>query len=204
MLVNQIYQGGIRGLLDYDATIFDGMNLPEGIELQSVVDHIIYKYGDAPLAVPDPAVVKYYITAWSARRLPLWERFKTAIEQEYNPLENYDRTEKTTDYFTHGHKIVTNDDFTHGLNTENQLSADNASTYQPDRKAINSGKDQRDFDETHSGQDKRDYDSHIHGNIGVTTSQQMLTSELDLIPRLDILDMITEDWHQEFNLMMYN
>lgn len=180
MLVNQIYQGGIKALLAYDGTIFDGMSLPDGIELQSVVDHIIYKYGDAPLAVPDPAVVKYYITAWSARRLSLWERFKTAIELEYNPLENYDRNE---DYTV---------EFKPGTSYEQQLSADNATTYQPDRKTIGSGTDTT----TNKG--------HTHGNIGVTTSQQMLTSELDLIPRLDILDMIAEDWHQEFNLMMYN
>ena len=204
MFVNELYQGGIRALLDWDNTLFDNMSLPEDVSLEDVVDHIIFKYGDAPLFSPDPAVMKYYITKWSARRLSQWIRFKNAIEEEYNPLENYDRTEETTDYLTHGHKVVTNDDLTHGLTTEGQISADNVSTYQPDSKAINSGKDQRDLDETHSGQDKRDYDSHIHGNIGVTTSQQMLTSELELIPMLDLLDFIADDFHSEFNIMIYN
>lgn len=204
MFVNELYQGGIRALLDWDNTLFDNMSLPDDVALDDVVDHIIFKYGDAPLFSPDPAVMKYYITKWSARRLPQWVRFKNAIEEEYNPLENYDRTEETTDYFTHGHKVVTNDDLTHGLTTEGQISADNASTYQPDSKAINSGKDQRDLDETHSGQDKRDYNSHIHGNIGVTTSQQMLTSELEVIPKLDLLDFIADDFHSEFNIMIYN
>lgn len=228
MFVNELYQGGIRALLDWDNTLFDNMSLPEDVSLEDVVDHIIFKYGDAPLFSPDPAVMKYYITKWSARRLSQWVRFKNAIEEEYNPLENYDRTEETTDYLTHGHKIVTNDDLkhgetittdddlTHGHTLENQISADNASTYQPDAKSINSGIDQRDIseghsgtderdlDETHSGQDKRDYNSHIHGNIGVTTSQQMLQSELDLIPRLDLLDFIADDFHSEFNIMIYN
>lgn len=204
MFVNELYQGGIRALLDWDNTLFDNMSLPDDVSLEDVVDHIIFKYGDAPLFSPDPAVMKYYITKWSARRLSQWVRFKNAIEEEYNPLENYDRTEETTDYLTHGHKVVTNDDLTHGLTTEGQISADNASTYQPDSKAINSGKDQRDLDETHSGQDKRDYNSHIHGNIGVTTSQQMLTSELELIPKLDLLDFIADDFHSEFNIMIYN
>lgn len=204
MFVNELYQGGIRALLDWDNTLFDNMSLPDDVALADVVDHIIFKYGDAPLFSPDPAVMKYYITKWSARRLPQWVRFKNAIEEEYNPLENYDRTEETTDYFTHGHKVVTNDDLTHGLTTEGQISADNVSTYQPDSKAINSGKDQRDLDETHSGQDKRDYNSHIHGNIGITSNQQMLSSELDIIPRLDLLDFIADDFHSEFNIMIYN
>lgn len=180
MLVNQIYQGGIRALLSCDSTIFDNMTLPEGVELQTLVDHIIFKYGDAPLAVPDPAVMKYYVTTWSAERLPLWNRYKTAVEAEYNPLENYDRNEKSTN------------DYTPGSTREMQISADNASTYQPDAKEIN------------SGNDKNVYDSHIHGNIGVTTSQQMLAAELDIIPRLDLIDLIADDWHQQFNLLIYN
>lgn len=180
MLVNQIYQGGIRALIAYDSTIFDNMTLPEGVELQSLVDHILFKYGDAPLAVPDPAVMKYYVTIWSAERLPLWNRYKAAVEAEYNPLENYDRTE------------LSKNDYTPGSTREMQISADNASTYQPDAKEIN------------SGVDKNVYDSHIHGNIGVTTSQQMLAAELDIIPRLDLIDLIADDWHQEFNLLIYN
>ena len=47
------------------------------------------------------------------------------------------------------------------------------------------------------------YDSRIHGNIGVTTSQQMLQSELDLIPKLSLIDYITDDFHIEFCLGIY-
>ena len=233
MFVNQIYQGGVRALLAYDNTLFDNFMAPtdpEGspVDLDLIINRILYKYGDAPLFTPDPAVMKFYIGEWSGRRQPLWNRFYKAVLEEYDPLSNYDRTEKTTDYLTHGHKVVTNDDLTHGhkvvtnddltagTSVENQISADNASTYQPDNKAINSGKDERDIDETHSGKDerdldethsgtdKRDYDSHVYGNIGVTTSQQMLQSELDIIPELDLVEFVADDFHSEFNLMMYN
>lgn len=186
MFVNELYHGGIRALLDYDNTLFDNMTLPtdeDGTAVTTkddIVDTIVFKFGDAPLFCPDPAVMKYYIAKWSARRQPQWNRFYAAITTEYNPLENYDRHEKT------------DEDFTHGLTRESQISADNSGTYQPSDKAINSGKDQR------------DYESHIHGNIGTLTSQTMLESELNLIPRLDLLAFIAEDFHQEFNLMMYN
>ena len=209
MFYNVMYQGGIRALIDYDPTIFDNFEPPEdpdGNELdpQLIIDHIIYKYGDAPLATPDPAVIKYYIGQWSTRRKPLWDRFYRAILAEYNPLENYDRTEKTTDYLTHGHTVTTDDDLTNGLTVENTIAADNSSTYQPDSKSAHTGIDQRDISEKHTGIDKRDYDSHVYGNIGVTTSQQMLESEIDLIPRLDLCDFIANDFHEEFNLMVYN
>lgn len=167
MFVNQLYHGGIRALLDADGTIFDGMSLPEDISLTDVVDRIIFKYGDTPVFVPDPNVMKYYITSWSDRHLALWNRYKDAIETQYNPLENYDRYEK-------------------GTNTvERTISADNSTTYQPDNK------------ETFTP------DLHTYGNIGVTTSQQMLNQELDVIPRLDLIDYIADDFKTEFCLYIY-
>ena len=233
MFVNQIYQGGIRALLAYDNTLFDNFTTPtdpEGtpVDLDLIINRILYKYGDAPLFTPDPAVMKFYIGQWSERRQPLWNRFYKAILEEYDPLSNYNRTEKTTDYLTHGHTVTTDDDLTHGetvttdddltngLTVENTIAADNASTYQPDSKSTNSGTDcrdisevhtgtdQRDISEKHTGIDKRDYDSYVFGNIGVTTSQQMLRSELNIIPELDLVEFIADDFHSEFNLMMYN
>ena len=80
MLVNEMHQGGISALLAYDDTIFDDMVLPTGLTIKEVVDNIVYKYGDTPLAHPDPEVMKYYIPVWSARKLASWNRYKKAIE----------------------------------------------------------------------------------------------------------------------------
>ena len=209
MLVNQIYQGGIRALLDYDNTVFDNFVSPEdpdgvAVDAQLIIDNIIYKYGDAPLFTPDPAVMKYYIGVWSTKRKPLWDRFYRAILEEYDPLHNYDRNEKITDELTHGHTVTTDDDLTGGLTIENQISADNAGTYQPDSKSINGGKDERDITEKHTGKDTHIITTQTYGNIGVTTSQQMLKAEIDLLPALDIINYIADDFHEEFNLMMYN
>lgn len=180
MFVNELYQGGIRALLDYDNTIFNDMVLPSGIARQDVIDHIIFKYGDAPLFCPDPAVMKYYFKSWSTRRLDLWDRMKKLIESQYDPLENYDRREKYKREYTHGHTV------------EGLISADNSSAYQPDNKAVNAGKD------------IAEEDNRIHGNIGTVTAQQMFHEEYDVIPMTDLIDYIADDWHQEFNLMMYN
>lgn len=199
MLFNELHQGGIRALLDYDNTIFDNMVLPDDVELADVADHIIMKYGDAPLFSPDPSVVKYYIGRWSARRLPLWERYKAAIEADYDPIENYNRIEDTTHTTTPAVKYTTETE--PGSTVERFISADNSSTYVPDNKETGSGKDT--VTQSTTGYDTFGIDSTIHGNIGVTTSQQMLTSELDLIPRLDLIDYIADDWHSEFNLMIY-
>ena len=203
MLVNELCQGGIRAILAYDRTVFDDMALPEGIDQQEVVDHILFKYGNTPLFSPDPAVMKYYIQRWSNHRLTQWERFKKAIEAEYNPIENYDRTEEHKDSFKHGHNVSTDDDITNKSTIENLISADDAQDYQPDAKGLQDSKNSRDISEKHSGTDERTINSRIHGNIGVTTSQQMLESELDLIPRLDVVDYIADDFKNEFCLYIY-
>ena len=275
MFVNELHSGGIRAILEADSTVFDNMVVPTGIDLSDTVDHILYKYGDTPLFSPDPSILKYYIGKWSARRLPLWERFLAAVTEDYDPLENYNRSETIKDKFTHGHVVTTDDDLTHGhtittdddlthgetvttdddithgetvttdddllhgLQVENLISADNANLYQPDNKGINSGTDQRDISEAHTGTDERDVteehtgtderditeehtgtderdisEKHTgtdmreltnttRGNIGVTTSQQMLNQELDLIPRLDVIEFIADDFKDEFCLLVY-
>lgn len=167
MFVNQLYSGGIRALFDYDNTIFENIELPDGIDARKVIDRIIFKYGDTPIFCPDPAVIKYYIKSWSGRRKSIWERFKEVIEAEYNPIENYDRYEK-------------------GVNTvENTISADNATTYQPDYKTIATP------------------DMHIHGNIGVTTAAHMQSEIMQLLPDFDVIDFIADDFKSEFCLYIY-
>lgn len=203
MFVNELHQGGINALLAYDSTIFDNMVLPSGISLDDVVNNIVLKYGNTPLFIPAPEIMKFYIERWSRKRLAQWNRFKAAIEKQYNPIENYNRTEERDTAFTHGHTIGSNSNSSYSDLTENKISADNSTGYQADRKSDNSGGNLTNLSETHSGEDKEKIISKISGNIGVTTSQQMLTSELDLIPRLNLIDYIADDFHDEFCLSIY-
>lgn len=53
---------------------------------------------------------------------------------------------------------------------------------------------------THTGTEG--YSSHIHGNIGVTTSQQMIESELEL-RKIDIYDDIAARFEREFLVQVY-
>ena len=284
MLINQMQPFGVRGLLSYDNTLFDNMVVPTGIALADVVDHILFKYGNAPLFSPDPDTVKFYIGRWSARRLPLWTRYLDAILEDYDPLLNYDRTEQGSR--SQGHKITntgtqdidmtgtvdldktgtmdldktgtvdldkTGDDTLEYMGsvkieqddtTTTDTSAFNSGSYDPEKQVILDGEQNTSFtgrkdkttyntnDETtyntndqttyntndqttyNTNQQRTDdlteqhtqnesYNNHVFGNIGVTTSQQMLNQELDLIPRLDLIDYIADDWHAEFCLQMY-
>lgn len=215
MLFNELHHGGIRALLDWDDTLFDGMVLPDDINdddtKKLIVDDIILRHGDTPLFIPEPTVMKYYITSWSTRMLPIFTRMYAACTAEYNPIENYDRTEDrsetTKDTMGNTRTLNTSTSTTGTNTTEDSVSAENVTTFSPDTKSVQTPN----LNEADTGTigDSGNYNgsltikSNIHGNIGVTTSQQMLESELQLVPKLDIIRIISDSWAAEFCLAVY-
>lgn len=104
--------------------------------------------------------------------------------------------------------------------TENKVSAFDSSSYQPkdltesesesSTKADTTGKDSRaitdetGIDRTTDGTDSRNniHKGHLYGNIGVTTSQQMLQSEIE-VAMFNLYDNITDVFLREFTIPIY-
>lgn len=108
---------------------------------------------------------------------------------------------------------------------ETQVSAFDSSAYQPSQKVTGSRTNRQDVKDTdgkytdtttYGRQDKttygkvdtvthngtESYRSNIHGNIGVTTSQQMITAELEL-RKFDIYSDIAARFEREFIVQVY-
>ena len=233
MLFNELHQGGIRALLDWDPTLFDDMVLPEGLDDEDgvvrklITDDIILRHGDTPLFIPEPTVMKYYIQSWSLKMQPVFQRMWNACLAEYDPIENYNRNENatiskgntrtlnTTEGTGNTRTLNTSRGTTGTYTTENSVSAENVSTFEPDNKTVETPNtavadtgtitDQGAITNTGTIADQGAdvISSNIHGNIGVTTSQQMLESELALVPKLDIIRIISDSWAAEFCLAVY-
>ena len=215
------------GMYNYDNTLFDLLSLPEDINKQTLVDNILLRSGEFEVLYPDIDFLKYSIGAWSRKWQRTFDRWITALNLEYNPLENYDRQEDWTDNRdvsgtnseeTSGSDSGTTSSTTSGttgstttnkvsaydagdtLTTRDQteMSGTDSSTSSGNtsltRSGSLSGSHSLDDDLTHSGR--------IHGNIGVTTSQQMLQSELDL-GFWNIYEKITDLFLTEFVLPIY-
>lgn len=193
------------GMFNYDNTLFDAMILPDGIESDLVIDTILEKSGEFEILYPNLDFMKVKIGTWFQRHFRTFDKWNTALDIEYNPLENYDRNEdytdtgkanaKTTGSTTPAQQTVTD--------TKN-VSAYDSSTYQPAEQNTSSNVvnvSGSDSSETHSG-NSFEHHSRIHGNIGVTTSQQMLQSELD-IARFNIYENIADLFIEDFCLMIY-
>ena len=165
------------GLYNYDNTIFDLLNVPEGITKDTLVNNILLKSSEFEVLYPDPDFMKSAIGDFSNAWQPTFERWVNALALEYNPLENYDRKEDWTDT-RNGHNSGTTSGRTNSTTT-NKVSAydagDDLTTH--DQDTVVGADSSSSSGESHEG---AKHDGRVHGNIGVTTSQQMLMSELDL------------------------
>ena len=296
----------VLGLYNYDDTIFDNMAFPEAMtttEKTDTINNIILECAELEVLYTNPAFMKFAIQTWSRKELPTWVRVYNASVAEYDPIENYNRYEESTQ--------TTDMTRQHSGNDTRRMVIDQTEANRGTDTTTNSGKDTTqlsgsdgshtviDADEVHTGTDTTtntgsdvttnqiagfdsntlvDHDkstlahghgtsllhgesvatdtteditithgkkeelthglqtqlahghaidtdadntettthglkieddgdvtteSHIHGNIGVTTSQQMLESELEVAPKLNIINYITESFKKRFCLLVY-
>lgn len=214
-----------------DETILNGIILPEGLSLDILKNNIILECAELEVIYSAPSFFRWAVDCWAIKELPIWERMWNAIKTQYNPLENYNRTEtinetgthsKTDSYTDEMENAASNSGTTHSetedSNTSNhyvfgfndnaqvkQSSDDVSSTSETDGTSSNSGTETGEL--THSGSESGNNTlsrtSRVSGNIGVTTSQQMLTAELELDRKINMYDIIARDFRNRFCILMY-
>lgn len=181
----------ILGLYNYDTSIFENLVVPDGVDAATAINSICMDNADLEIMYPEPDTMKFLIGLWSTRMLPVWERVYKAITTEYNPLENYNRTE-TYNQIDTGESSAES-----GATSTNKVAGYNDTTLTDSGQTVDNS--------SGSGNSKLQSvrQSNVSGNIGVTTSQQMLNQELDVSERTDIYRYISESFKQRFCLMVY-
>ena len=217
----------ILGLYEAEPTLFDNMTLPEGMDKETVIDSILQDCMELEAVYTSPYAMKLMIGVWARRELPTFERVWKAEQAEYNPIENYDRHQTDTREIEHS-----GDDITTGQNTGSasgqaettttgQVSETNlhkyvafdAGTLQDQTQDIRTGNSTNSEQSattqnishklTHGEKVGETFTSYIHGNIGVTTSQQMLESELELAPKINTINYIVNSFKMRFCILVY-
>lgn len=182
------------GLNNYMAGIgkdlFGELQLPEAVDKDVLVNNILLKAGDFEVLYADAEFMKSQIGYWSKKWQRTFEKWVKALSVEYEPLENYDRIEDwtTTDTLVAKNKGTSD--------SEAKTSAYDSSEYQPN--SLSTSKTEADTDSTNTNIRT----GRAHGNIGVTTSQQMLQSELD-IATWNLYEHITDMFLTEFIIPIY-
>ena len=218
----------VLGLYQWDNTLFSLLTLPEGLDHDTLVDFILAECSDLEILYPNPEVLKGLIGVWSATQQYTWGKLYATMQLEYNPIDNYDRTETRTlasqaagNSTDGGTDTVTSadtgSDSTTGSSTNlNQVKAfDTAANTFTDREkdtVNNSGSTTYGKTNTnttrygHTNNNtyaKNDTEQNrAHGNIGVTTTQQMIEQERETA-KFNIFQVILDEFKQRFCVLVY-
>lgn len=200
----------IVGIYNYDNTIFDLLSLPVAADKQLCIETILMKNAELPVVYSSPQYLKNIIGIWSRGSSYKWQTLWDSTQQEYNPIENYDRMEEWQE--TEGESRQINDEVT-ATNT-----ATGKAQQQDKVKGFESGAltDKRQMDSTEeTAVDSKTNTNGIvesdrtgtrsgraHGNIGVTTTQQMLEQERK-IADFSFYEMVAQSFKETFCVMVY-
>lgn len=219
----------VEGLYNYDDTLFDGFNVPDGLVKQIAIDTILMRTRELEILYTDLNYMKTRITIWSNKYQINWKKLYDTTVLEYNPIENYDRMEDWTDTddetstsardntrnTTNTVKSTSTNEIMNSVNVTDQNTAFNAGLADH-AKQITDGDttENGSITNTETGKDTENENvnggrtgrhtktGRAHGNIGVTTSQQMIQSERDLVI-FNLYDVIAESFIENFCLMVY-
>lgn len=225
-------QGIERFLDSHDEQgLFDMISLPVGINKDDLVITIFRMCQDLELVNSDPWSLQLEVKSWFATHYDSFDRWVKALAMEYNPLENYDRQETWRDDRTFqnnntasesGGGTSGNTQETKNVRTdynshnETTKAAFNSESYQNYEKVSHGGNDTvngKVIDDGRStfhsstngntnGTDANAHTGRVHGNVGVTTSQMMLESEIKL-RYFNIYNAIAELFKEDFCILIY-
>ena len=232
----------IRGLYIVNETLFSDMVMPDGMDASDrdiIVDNILNEYAELEVIYPDPVFMKDAIGKWSRKEVPTWQRIFNAAKADYNPIENYNRTEESEETGsssgkeTHSGKDTSTTDSRSnlaGMDKDANSGSDSLTTNRAafdSNSLVTTGTDTtqhghiltKSLNETttesgtasvnhgeiidNSGNNNLVRRSHIAGNIGVTTSQQMLEQEIIVSAKLNVYNYIMNSFKDSFCLEVY-
>lgn len=217
----------IYGLNNYMTSVqddlFSGLTLPTGITRDVVIKNILKESADFETLYSDPYFLQELITNWSAKWYDTFEKWYNALQIEYEPLYNFDRYEEWEDVGTSastntGTGNVSNKSKTEETPSGKMIQKHFVTPYESNVQTLQ-GSDETSYENykdttetnttsgtstsnTGTGNTTGKHKGHLWGNIGVTTSQQMLEAELE-IATWNLVQHITDIFMKEFCIMVY-
>jgi hypothetical protein len=217
---------GMINPFDQAQTVFDLLELPTSVDRESCINNIMMRCGDFEMTYPNFGFMREAVGVWSKKYQSTFEKWASVLATEYNPLENYNRVENGTRHGV-GEETQRNElnvnSYSNTEYDETTGSSQNEHSVVPFNKTVNADNDYINVDkdvasmQSKTGmargsytydnrslekEDGEQYASTVSGNIGVTTSQQMLESELK-IREWNLYDHIADLFVTEFCIAIY-
>lgn len=191
-------------------SLFEYLELPEGIDRDLAIDTILLKGAEFEVLYASADYMKFAIGVWSKKWDRTFTKWNDALNITYNPLENYDRYEDSQDSTTSSNDSAgKSNNATSSRNDDtsiNRISAFDSPNFENDTEtsmdSVGTTDSKSDFQNFGSESSNAIHSARLHGNIGVTTSQQMLQSELD-IAKWNLYEQIADVFLSEFIIPIY-
>lgn len=216
-----------QNLLDYckyvEIDVFEDCTVPEPFDIELVKNNIMKRCGLLRPIYAEPEVFQALCKMWFDSNQWNFEHLAKIVEAEYSPIENvYESDHQKTEHSgtdervlggTDSETLSGTDSVTDGSATEHTVAGYNSGNYSPSSKDQNSG----DIDTNYGKKTDFDYGKtddfthgHIeeftrlrHGNIGVTTNNQLITEEYEMLEKFNPYDWIAAKFERENFLQLY-
>lgn len=214
----------IMGMCNHsgESYIFDELEVPEGIDVIDVVDNILLQCAELEIIYPEPGTLRKAIGVWSRANKITWNKLYYTMTVDYNPIWNVDAdiTENNTADRTIGRSVNLQDresiDMTNtqtpNLVDTKSVKGFNSDTWAESERDVKTGtlteRQTGSDDITHTGTETTNDDAvgstviRRTGNIGVTTTQQMIEQERN-VAQFNLIEFITQSFKTRFCLMLY-
>ncbi len=192
----------VMGLYLFDDSVFDVMEVPDGVDHDAVVAAILTECAELEILLPDPDVFKTSLGFWSRSQLPIWTKLYNTTNLEYNPIWNKDGTVTETRNLARSDNESRNLANSAETDAVGQVSAFNSNAWQNADHQTMSGSGTDTGTVNRSGTDTGTVTRRETGNIGVTTTQQMIKEERD-ISTFNIYDYIVQAFKYMYCLGVY-
>lgn len=205
----------IVGMYNHDHAVFDGFNLPEGMEKDACITEILMQCAELELIYQDWDFMKLAITNWSTINQDKWQKLYDTTQFDYNPIWNVDGTVTETETRNLAGtdsgtltRTTSGSSQTSGTLEHDVMGFNTSSGYQHESKDTQSGSssDTGSMNDTDS-RSRTDTGTIVRettrgGNIGVTMTQQMIEAERQ-VDLFNIYDEIVKDFKRRFCLLVY-
>lgn len=190
--------------------LFSELVLPADINRQTFIDSVMLRGAEFEILYADADTMKYAIGAWSKKWQHTLTKWAEVLKIDYNPLENYDRTETWSDAKSANGKQKGSASDASVMNgsseNEEKRAAYDSATFSPlnknENKSNNSTSSASVTNAETENAESAIHTGNIHGNIGVTTSQQMLSAEWE-VAKLNVYESAADLFLTELCIYTY-
>lgn len=200
----------------YEGQFIDDM---PPVDKQVIIDNLLFDTYEHEVIIADPIAMQKLIALWSKRHVDRWQKIYNTFWYKYNPIWNKDglivETETETrdlagtaeesggsEASSSTEGDATSTDSVAGFNEPNTLTANKKNVLEHSDLTTTESSDTRTAATTDTGTIEHERRREEQGNIGVTSTQELIERERS-INGVSIYDIIIEEFKKQFILSVY-